>query len=328
MSRDFSNIQKAYKRVQLIAIILYAALFVAAAFGHEDPWGDVHPYIEVQGGEFVVWFRNTTRLPDGDGQGNYQKTTGILARVSTDGTKLLNRKEVEDMPPLRTHISYTEAEIDGARRAAADWKDGAQDIGGFSKADGKLFFHISPFHKKNAAQPMYLGVYSLANKSMISWVSVGIPGRIYDFAVASKAIYSDGHLYLAWIEERDRKTETVMGGAGTPVEVVTSNTQIVLTKWEIGRLEAVHLPIRQTLGDNSHLDIAIKEDNLLIAWHEGIGLSESCIGTAMVDLSTASFTTNIEHSTVPTVHESRLRKIRQKYKEAQQTGAANGPALR
>jgi hypothetical protein len=142
------------------------------------------------------------------------------------------------------------------------WGDGECVIGGASVVGERFFLHILHWPANGAERSMYLAEYGVSERKVISSVRVGIPGRISASYAASRTLYADGHLYLAWIEEHERTEVTHVGKNGEPIVFVETKDQVVLTKWKIGAPAAVHLPIRQTIGDNSALDIAMQGTKL------------------------------------------------------------------
>jgi hypothetical protein len=278
----------------------------------------VHPIINVEAGQFVVYYTDTSK-DSSSGKGGDVRGIYYKAAVSRDG--LTSREKVEVSPESvarRWHAARDNPFETVPRGGAAlplGWDKQASVIGGFCQKDATLTFHMSASRIGYGNFPMYLGAYSIPEKRLRASIQVGNPGRIYSFPVASQTVLRDEHVYVAWIEERDRKKEMVEGGNGAPVEVTSSKTQMVISRWRIGDDYVLHWPIRQTIGDNSSIDLEIHKNQALVAWHEGIGHFNSRIGTALLNLNETEFSPELPLSPVESFQQSYLNELVRKSEE-------------
>lgn len=267
---------------------------------HEDPRGDVYPVVQIEDGKFVVYFRNNTEPKievSGEPAGqNTPKEPVYKTVVSPTGTILEKRVPIQSGPSLfpawmkrLLHGDPFGVVIDREKKPLlpAEWPDGLRphDLEGITIQDNLAYFYFTG----GKDERFRIGAYDLDQKKLLQSATIGRPGRIYSFARASEVIARDKEAWIAWIEERNVKVEKETLPDGTTADFYSSDTQVVVSRWNLAENQVTHLPVRRTSGNNVYLSLNRIGDHLLVAWHEGIGLSNSQILIEHIDLSTAAF---------------------------------------
>lgn len=169
----------------------------------------------------------------------------------------------------------------------AEWPDGLRphDLEGITIQNNRAYFYFTG----GKDERFRIGAYDLAQKKLLQSAVIGKPGRIYSFARASEVIARGSEAWIAWIEERNVKVEEETLPSGTTATFYSSDTQVVVSRWNLAENQVTHQPVRRTWGDNIYLSLNLIGNHLLVAWHEGIGLRNSQIKIEQIDLSTAAF---------------------------------------
>ncbi len=287
-----------------LALILLA--FPALGNAHQDPQGDVHPTVQVEDGKFVVYFSSNTEpkieTPGEPGEPNSRREPVYKTVLSPEGKVLEQRVPVQPSPDLfpewlkrlRDGDPFGVFDQQKEPLLPAEWPDGKRpdDLKGITIFGNRVFFYFTG----GKDESFRMGVYDLDQKKLLQSAVIGNPGRIYSFASASEVIARENEAWIAWIEERNVKREPSPDGtAGS----YSSDTQVVVSRWDLEKNRVTHLPIRQTINDNISLSLNRIGDHLLVAWHEGIGASGSRIEIKHIDLSTANFTAELPLSPLP-----------------------------
>lgn len=279
-------------------LTLYVTFGLAHA--HEDPRGDVHPQVQVEDGKFVVYFKNNTEpkveVSTNSPDERTREEPIYKTVVSPDGKILAKRVPVESEPSRfpewmkrLLHGDPFGVAIDREKEPLlpAAWPDGKRphDLEGITIQNNRLFFYFTG----GKDESFRIGAYDLDKKKLLQSAIIGIPGRIYSFARASAVIARGNEAWIAWIEERNVKVEEGF---------YYSDTQLVVSRWDLTENKVAHLPIRQTEGRNIYLSLNRLEDHLLVAWHER-AFPHAQVWTEHIDLKSAKFSAELPLSSLP-----------------------------
>ncbi|RYE51784.1 MAG: hypothetical protein EOP21_00440 [Hyphomicrobiales bacterium] len=295
------------------ALALALCVLAGPAHGHEDPGGDVHPMVQVEDGKFVVYFRNNTEpkvdvRTGGSGQSSKEEPR-YKTVLSPDGNVLEKRVTAPREPVQYTPSNYPEwmgeavygdpfglfnREENKKPLFPVEWPGGKRpgDLNGRAVSGDLLFFHFTSGEDGS----FRFGAYDMIRKKLLQSAVIGKPGRIYSFASASEVYPGDKEAWIAWIEERDVKRTSFPDGTA---DSYSSDTQLVVSHWNLTENKVTHLPIRQTMGSNTSLSLNRIGDHLLVAWHEGLGLYRSQIWAEHINLSSAKFSAELPFSPLP-----------------------------
>ncbi len=257
-----------------------ALIFVAGiawqsspAFGHADPWGDLHPQVLVVDGNFVVHF--TSSIP---GQpDNYTGSQPVFAVVFSPEGKLLVPRH-----PLKANREWSSigpAGLYGKHLVCGDTSfifgsERSDKPGYFLKSsDGKLTRHHLPW-PDTVSLDLFEDVVATADGFAITgkedeeilkfyWfehgadrppktIVIGPTYCIYNFPVASNIAFADGRFWVAFMRSAPKQD-----GKG----------QLVLWSWKPGEEKAREEILNSPVHWNCHLSLAATHDHLCLAYH-------------------------------------------------------------
>ena len=298
--------------LQLVTFISSFLGVASLSLGHSDPLGEVHPHVVAQQGTFTVYFTEVEHKSAESGS-PAPKEQLFRATVTNDG--LRDREEVAALPgeiARRGLLGYQEPVIPlvkGDPLLPREWEAPALKIDQRFAQENLLTYHFLGSSPRDKASFLYVGAFRLTEDKRLGPARIGDVGTIYSSPVASRSVRDGSHLYIAWIEERDRRRETEKGGRGQPIEVVTSKTQVVLSRWNMENGKVTHRPIRRTFGVNSHLDLEVADGRAAVVWHEGVMALHSRIGSALVNVEDDEFAEILAYSPVESFQQPHLDAI-------------------
>lgn len=246
--------------------ITLGLIFPLTNQAHEDPRGDVHPVVQVENGNFAVYFRNKSTGDDPDHR-------RFRTLYSPKGKLLAPRHAVEEWPERRRSIHRRSTRVGeeviqverGIQPAYLVSREGNRQRHRLPWPDHS---HIAVVHDVHADhKTITLAVTDVEyghDLSLILFhfdryqfdppktVSLGHPATIYSFPVASNIVHAKGRYWIAWMRREPGEHEA---------------KETVLSSWVPGETEATHLVMDTPSDWNSSLSLAASGDTLCLAYH-------------------------------------------------------------
>ena len=254
-------------KIDLIASIAFFAI-QSSLFAHEEPLGEVHPWVISNGNQFEVYFtddRNKTTNWDGHGYRSIfaldgtpvsiherfkGKIEGVDDSIATDSLRFEGDVPYLELGPDRDsmkkiffHPPTTKCEDFCILR----WLPGRQIAARFSALSPKQTNHGS----------FSLGVFDIDSGKNLHSNKIGFPGRIFQSAVTSPVLVHGNELVIAWIEVNT--VETTKYGQ-------EQGCRVVLTRWNPASGKLLHLVIRRTFSSNAAISIGAIGNTAMVAW--------------------------------------------------------------
>ncbi|HEY1120651.1 MAG TPA: hypothetical protein VGE67_03590 [Haloferula sp.] len=255
-------------------LLAFATLLTALstpAPGHSDPWGDIHPQVEVVDGNFAITF-NTSREDEAFDHTDQKKVSRVT--YSPDGRLIAPRHPLErkrswrEMGPVgfygrgvRFGDSTVIFEVDRNGQPGYLLKSPEANLSRvrlpWPKAVVLTLFEDATVTQDGIAitgkqDSENLKFYWFPHESTDAptILNIGTTVRIYDFPVASNLAFAGGRFWVAYM-----KSEKETG------------TKLRLWSWKPGEKEARDEALDSPGFWNSHLSLAAVGDRLCLAYH-------------------------------------------------------------
>ena len=242
----------------------------ASAFGHQDPWGDIYPQVQVMDGNFAIVF-TSSRQNDLEDYGESKSVQRMI--YSPEG------KLVAPRHPLEKRRSWRETGPVGLHGRQIPFGDSTVIFQGRSSkpgymvrsTQGKLMrvrlpwpneTHLSLFEDAMLTDDgvAITGVEETANLKFY-WFEhestkppavqvIGATATIYHFPVASNVAYAGGRFWVALMQPDE-----------------TEGWKLALWSWKPGEAKG-RMEVLDSLAHwNCHLSLAAIGDRLCLAYH-------------------------------------------------------------
>lgn len=255
-----------------LAASIFIALLLAAgtALAHQDPRGDVHPWVRVEKGNFAIYFFSNEEPHEPDHSPPplrvvYSPTGELLAprhhvaSIPEDETSTRRQGgniqvpaggEILSFPPyprlFHDKPFYTVQKDGQTERHSLPWPD-AVKISDLSRIIADE--HSITIAAKAGGLVLSFYRFSREGFALPAVVEIGSPATIYDFPVVSNIVFAGGKYWIAWMRPGKEKTDPV------------------LSSWKPGDAAVTHLVLK-TPGDwNSTLSLEAAGDVLCLAYH-------------------------------------------------------------
>jgi hypothetical protein len=256
-----------------IGIAVCLLLTPLSLIAHQDPLGDVHPSVQVENGNFVVYFQDNT-APSAASDADEQAPAAVFRVVYSPAGDLLAPRHRRPGANLDALHRWREAEI-------ARLGDETIQVAGLGKRDTEPpSYSVSrgggtetrrlpwpgnrPEYVHNvaatndsllvaaaSADKLYLHQFSRYDTSRVDSVLIGEPEFIYMFPVASNVVVVNGRFWIGWIRWNR----------------ATKRYEAVLSTWSREMPEPAHTVFDQPADGNSHMALAVIGDRLCLAYH-------------------------------------------------------------
>jgi len=264
------------------ALLLATLLSPSAALAHADPWGDLHPTVEVVDGNFAIHFNSSIR----GSRDNYTGRRPVLVKIYSPEGKLLSPRH--PIPGKRSWMAGGPVGLYGKHLVFGDTvmvfdptRTGKPDYL-LRDPDGEVTRHRLPWPKEvslhhfkdvtvnsegiailGKEDPEILKFYWFehgANRPP-EIVTIGATDCIYTFPVASNIAYAGGRFWVAFMRDAAGKTKS----------------ELVMWSWKPGDAKARAEVLDSPAHWNCHLSMAAIGDWLCLAYH--CATRESYYGT-------------------------------------------------
>jgi hypothetical protein len=257
----------------LCSSLLAVFLVAGGLFAHEDPRGDVHPYIHVEKGNFAIYFENNTESDDIDALDRMSPLFRVV--YSAQGELLAPRHRVTEVPQdniwtpfdgMRGIATLAGSEVlffpdyfigkpfymvqskDRIERRRLPWPD---DVKISDLREIVADEHTITIAAKAGSPALALYQFKRDQFEPPTIIAIGSPLTIYDFPVVSNLIFAGGKYWIAWMRGIDQ----------------FSKSEAVLSSWRPGDKTTTETILDGPGNWNSDLSLNVSGDVLCIAYH-------------------------------------------------------------
>jgi hypothetical protein len=283
--------------------ILIMLCFSCAVEAHEDPLGEIYPYVSVENDKFVVWYtvnkisetphyrvvydKNGNRIEapaeiPRETYGLYKKrslsTIDVVPTEKLSGFTLKDKEDylvVYDRPRMRNVNEYKPYFLTKRNgnyiKEDIDWgKKHVYDIHDAMLIENEAILLVTERDITTLFLAEHFNVMSInrQTRKIEKYHSLGVPFRIWNFPVSTSLLYYNGRIFLAW------------------GELYVDGLRLNLSSWKIGTdsdpwKESISGPI----NTNTDLSMAQIDGIVLVAYNYAKdGYHSSIIKTLTVDL--------------------------------------------